>query len=280
MLRLVALFTLVCACGSHHATDPVTPKPSSVARLPEAPPLVTPGERMTYKLALQGIDLAQYEFAVGDVTPVAGKQTIVVQSHAKTVGLGALVKVDDYFSSWIDVTTGRPLRWTCDEFASNGSDKEKTDAKLAPRDGDTVPIEFHLNDQPPQPEPQKVSMVDVWDYNSFLVALRTWEGPPGTTFTAEVLRSRYLWHVEMKIGNKQQLHTELGDFPARRLDGHTYKLARDGSRFPDSDERDFTIWMSADDGRVPLQVTAKTDYGDIKMEITAYEPGNGKRLRE
>ena len=75
------------------------------------------------------------------------------------------------------------------------------------------------------------------------------------------------------------LHTELGDFPVVRLDGHTYKLGRDDQRYPGSDERDFSIWISADDGRVPLKVTAKTDYGDIEMNIVDYAPGSGKRLR-
>ena len=278
MRRSLLALLLASGCSSHAPTTH-TPLPGPSAKLPEGPPLVTPGEHMTYRLALQGIELASYELAVGDPADVGGKRAIVVQSHAKTVGLGAIVKVDDYFSSWIDVTTGRPLRWTCDEFASNGQDKERTEADLAQRANDVIPIQFHLNDEPPKPEPQKVSMPDVWDYNAFLIALRAWEGPPGSTMTAEVLRSRYLWHVEMKIGSKGMLHTELGDFPVVRLDGHTYKLGRDDQRYPGSDERDFSIWISADDGRVPLKVTAKTDYGDIEMNIVDYAPGSGKRLR-
>jgi len=274
--RRSLVLALLWACGSAHP-DVAKPTGPLVNKLPDGPPLVTPGEHMQYKLALGGVELAIYDFAIADAPGATGQ--IVVQSHAKTVGLGALVRVDDYFSSWIDAKTGRPVHWTCDEYATNGQDKEKTDADLAGRQGDTVPIAFHLNDDPPKPEPQHVSMPDVWDYNSFLIALRAWEGPPGSTVVAEVLRSRFLWHVEMKIGGKQQLHTAIGDFPALRLDGHTYKLARDGSRFPDSDERDFTVWISDDDGRVPLQVTARTDYGDIKMEIVDYQPGNGQRLR-
>ena len=275
MIRSLAVLALACACTpAHH--EVVKPTGPLVDKLPDGPPLVTPGEHMQYKLALGGVELALYDLAVADA-PAGGQ--IIVQAHAKTVGLGALVKVDDYFASSIDIKTGRPTRWTTDEYATNGHDKEKTDADLAGRQGDTVPIAFHLNDDPPKPEPQHVSFPDVWDYNSFLIALRAWEGPPGSKVVAEVLRSRFLWHVEMKIGAKAQLHTAIGDFPALRLDGHTYKLARNGSRFPDSDERDFTVWISDDDGRVPLQVTARTDYGDIKMEIVDYQPGNGQRLR-
>ena len=136
-----------------------------------------------------------------------------------------------------------------------------------------------MNDAAPAPEPQRVSMPETWDFNSFLVALRSWEGAPGTKVTVEVFRSRYLWHLEETIGAKEKLTTALGDLPALRFDGRVYKLDRNGVRVPDSDERRFSIWISDDDGRVPLQIVAKTDYGDMKMEITDYQPGSGQRLR-
>ena len=278
-MRSFVVAALLVGCGSSQVQHIPLPAPK-LARLPVGPPLVTPGEHMSYKLALQGIDLAVYEFAIGDVTQVNGKPAIPMQAHAKTVGIGALVKVDDYFWSWMDPQTGRPLHWVTDEYAVNGNDKEKTDADFSARSDDTVPVKFHLNDEPPAAEPQKVSQPDVWDYNSFLIALRSWEGPPGTTVVAEVFRSRFLWHVEMKIHGKDKLVTELGELPALRLDGHTYKLGRDGNRFPGADERDFSVWISDDDGRVPLKVTAKTDYGDIEMKITDYQPGTGQRLRK
>ena len=65
--------------------------------------------------------------------------------------------------------------------------------------------------------------------------------------------------------------------PALRLDGHTYKLDREGKRAEGSDERDFSVWISDDEGRVPLQVTAKTDYGDVKLAITDYQPGTARK---
>ncbi len=280
MLRSLCALLLVGACGPHTSADPVAPKAAAVAKFADGPPLVTPGEHMTYRLALQGVELAVYDLGVGEQTQVAGKPAILVQSHAKTVGLGALVKVDDYFSSYVDVATGRPLRWTCDEYSSDGKHKEKTDADLAGRTGDTVPITFHLDDDPPQPEPQKVSQPDVWDLNAFVVAIRSWEGPPGTAVTLEVLRSRYLWHVETKIHGKEKLVTELGELPALRFDADLYKLDRSDVRDKGSDQRHFSIWVSDDDGRVPLKIVARTDYGDIEMKIVDYQPGNGQRLRK
>ena len=39
------------------------------------------------------------------------------------------------------------------------------------------------------------------------------------------------------------------------------------------------MWISDDDGRVPLKVVAKTDYGDIEMQITDYSPGPARLAR-
>lgn len=280
MLRLAAVCLLV-ACGTAPATS-TTPQPAPVAadRFASSPPLVTPGEHMSYRLQLQGMQLATYDLAVGEITAIGGKKAIVVQSHAKATGLAQVVaKVDDYFTSWIDTETGRPLRWSTDEYATKGSDKERTDARFFERQGDVVPVDFHLNDAPPVPEPQTVSLPDVWDYNAFLVALRTWDAPVGSTLTAEVMRSRYMWHVEMKVVGKTKLVTALGEFPAVQLDGHTYKVDRKNVKVADSEPRDFSIWVSDDAGRVPLRILGHTDYGDIEMKIVDYSPGNGQRLR-
>jgi hypothetical protein len=197
-----------------------------------------------------------------------------VQGHAKAVGLVKMVaNIDDKFTSYIDTTTGRPLKFMTDEFATKSEDVEHSVAELDARAGDSVPVEFHLNDKPPVPEPQKVSLPDVWDYNAFLIALRSWEGPPGTKIVAEVFRSRYLWHVEMTIRDKSKLVTDLGEFPALRLDGHTYKVDKKGVKQADSDERDFSVWISDDAGRVPLKINTRTDYGDVAMSITDYQAG-------
>jgi hypothetical protein len=119
----------------------------------------------------------------------------------------------------------------------------------------------------------------VWDYNAFMLVLRSWEGPPGESRSFEVFRSRWLWHVDVTIHGKENLVTDLGDLPALRIDGRTHKLDRTGARDAGSPERSFSMWISDDDGRVPLEIKAVTDYGDLRMRIVDYQPGTGKRLR-
>ena len=279
-----ATWMVVTTLAGCAGAPPAARQPPSVplTRFPVGAPLVTPGERFSYRLQLGGVDLATYDVAVGsDFTEVAGKRAIVVQSHAKTIGLAAVVAhIDDSFASWLDVTTGRPLRWQVDEFAVKSTNKERTDVQLVERAGNVVPVEFHLNDSPPESEPQTVSLDDVWDLNALSIVLRSWEAPVGTSVDAEVFRSRYMWHLRMTMrGGRDTITTELGDLPAHRVDGHVSKVARNDVKVAGTQERDFSVWISDDDGRVPLKISAKTDYGDVVLMLSAYDPGTGTRLR-
>ena len=281
MRSLTVAVVAVIGCGSK-TSAPVThvPEPTPVPWA-KGKPLVTPGERMTYRLSLKGFELASYTLSVSEITALDGKQTVIVEGHAKSVGLANMVaKVDDRFTSWIDIETGRPLRFQTAEYESN-SDKnvEHAIVDFAKREGAMVPVSFQVNDASAAPEPQKTTQPDVWDYNAFLVALRAWEAPAGATISTEVFRSRFLWKIDIKVHGKERLTTQLGVLPALRFDGHAVKLARDGTKFPDTEERDFSIWISDEGDRVPLKNTAKTDYGYIEMVIVDYQPGSGQRIR-
>jgi uncharacterized protein DUF3108 len=263
-------------------TSPDMPdRPAAGGALRGGPPLATPGEHMQYALSLRGVDLATYELGVGDVADLDGKQAVVVQGHAKTTGLASFIAtIDDRFTSWVDITNGRPLRFQTDEYASgSNTDIEHAVIDLGARTGTAIRVHFHVNDAAVADETQQVSQPIVWDYNAFLLALRAWEGPPGSQLALEVFRSRYMWHVDVTIHGKDKLVTKLGELPALRIDGRTYKLTRKGVREAGSAERTFSMWISDDDGRVPLEIKATTDYGDLRMQIVDYQPGNGQRLR-
>lgn len=269
---------LLLSCGSHHV-DP-GPAVPSVGALPAGPPLATPGERMAYRLKVAGMDVATYDIAVGDVTPVGGHDAVVVQSHAKAKPLVAmLANIDEVYTSWIDVTTGRPVRWTSEERTADGTTREAADARFDQRSDAGVPIEMRVLDRPAVMASQKVSLPEVWDYNALVIALRAWEAKPGTTVETEVMRGAYLWHTRVTVRGKETVVTDLGDFPALRFDGTSYRLQRDGGRDASAQERAFSVWISNDDGRVPLKNIAESDHGQLEMTLVDYQPGNGNRLR-
>jgi hypothetical protein len=276
--RLV-LVLAIAACGSKQA-EPIAPSGGTTAKLPDGPPYVTPGERISYKLSLGGMNLATYEVGVGDVQEVDGRKAVIVQSRAKSQGLVSMVAyLDTTFTSWIDAGNGRPLRWTVEERNAEGQIIEGADAQLTKRKGDQLPVDVVVLGKQPAVEMQKVTMPEIWDYNALVIAFRAWEAKKGSSATVEVLRSMYLWHVTVIVRGEENVVTELGDFPAVRIDGLSYRLKRDGTRDTGAPERNFSLWISNDDGRVPLQSTAQTDYGDIKMTLVDYQPGNGNRLR-
>ncbi len=283
----IALALLGAACGGGTGgtgvTNPAPPRASddpTTAVFGGGPPRASLGERMGYRLSLRGIELAALQIAIGDVQELNGKQAIVVQSHVQSTGLANMVStVDDHFTTWLEVATGRSLRFQADEQATaNKADVEHVVVEIASRTGTTVPVTFAVNDASPTTDtPQTVSMPDLWDFNSFLIALRSWEPAVGATVAVEAMRSRWMWHLETKFVGAEQLETELGALPALKFETHSRKLGRDGQRTPNNADRDFTIYISDDADRVPLLVTAASDYGDVKLEIVDYQAGASRQ---
>ena len=285
-MRLFCVWLVVIlaagACGPKGATK-ATPKGEPLAALPIGPPLATPGEKMSYRLTLKGVELGTFFLAVGDVVDLGGSKAVIVQAQAKSGGLASLVAdIDDRFTSWIDIKTGRPRRFEVFEHADRKSkDIDHVVIDFTQRTGNTIPVQYAVNDETPMKVVnQPVTLKEVWDYNAFLLAVRSWEGEKGSTATLEVFRSRYVWRVTITRGGKGTLVTELGELPVLRFDAVTTKIDRNGQRWPGQADRKFTLWISDDDGRVPLKLDATSDFGSISMQIVAYEPGTGTRLRQ
>jgi hypothetical protein len=277
----LAVVLALAACG-HKGPGRGNPKGDPVASLPVGPPLATPGEKMSYRLTLKGVELGTYLIAVGDLVDLDGVKTVVVQAQAKSGGLAALVAdIDDRFTSWVDVKTGRPRRFEVLEHADRKSkDIDHVIIDFGQRTGNIIPVQYAVNDETPMKTVnQPVTMKEVWDYNAFLLAVRSWEGEKGSTATLEVFRSRYIWRVTITRGGKGTLVTELGELPVLRFDAVTTKIDRNGQRWAGQADRNFTLWISDDEGRVPLKLDATSDFGSISMQIVAYEPGTGPRLR-
>jgi Protein of unknown function (DUF3108) len=281
-LAALVLAAVVGGCGSNPAT-PVTPqnRPDDVT-LPVGPPLATPGERMSYRLTLKGVELGTFVVAVGDLTTLEdGSPTVVVHAQARSSGVARLVAdIDDHFTSWVDTRSGRPRRFEVYEHVSRRSpDRDHVVVDFAARDGNEIPVRYGVNDGPLSTLRQRVTLSEVWDYNAFLLAIRAWEAAPGTTATLEVFRSRYVWRIALTLGRRAAIVTELGQLPTLRFDARAFRLGRDGARQADPPERSFTLWISDDNDRVPLKLDATSDYGRISMDIVDYQPGTGQRLR-
>jgi hypothetical protein len=54
---------------------------------------------------------------------------------------------------------------------------------------------------------------------------------------------------------------------------------RNGSKDTSLEPRTFTVWISDDASRVPLQTVAHTDYGEVTLSIVEYQAGTSEPLR-
>ena len=253
--------------------------PASGDDFPARPPFVAPGERMSYRLTSHGVELATFGLAAGAIEDVAGRKAIAVQTGVEAGRMMALVMdVSNAFTSWIDVATGRPLLFHADEQTSKKDVREVVDVRYHAATDAGVPISVKRGTAPAIEEVQAPSRGGLHDLNSFLVLMRSWEGDVGTRGTVDVMRGRYAWRAQVTIGAYETVVTELGDMPCVRIDGVSRKLDRTGALDAKRSERHYSIWISDDADRVPVLMVAHSDYGEIRMELVAYQPGNQPRL--
>lgn len=290
---VVSLF-LVAACGGSKPSGPsTTPKAPDVAsdttgwkdqpietRPAPQPPFVTPGERMTFNASIHGLDIATFGIAVGDLGEAGGKATVVVQAGVQSSKmLSILKKIDDTFTTWIDVKTGRPVLFKGHELG--GMDDpviEDTDVDFSTAATGSVKVALTRADSGSVTEVQENTKEDLLDFQTFFLEMRSWDAPIGAQLTADVLRSRYMWRTQLTVGGYENIVTQLGSLPAVRYDGVSRRLSRKGEIDMSQGDRHYSIWVSDDADRVPLLMVAKTDYGDVKMEIIDYAAGQGQRL--
>jgi hypothetical protein len=267
--------------GNAGAGKPVDAVSAPGEAFPERAPFVGTGERMQYRLGMHGMDVASYTVVVGDITQMSGRDVVVIQAGVESSPLVSLVhKVSDNFTSWVDVKTSRPVLFRAAELRTPDSgDVETTDAEMGTVVDGSFAVKVSEADGDPKEERQSVAELPLFDFNGFLMVLRSWEPPKGTSASADVMRSSYIWRTTVTLAGYEDVVTDLGTLPAVRIDGVSHRLLRDGTDDPKSDERRYSIWISDDADRVPLQLVARTDYGDLRMDIVDYQSG-GVRLGE
>jgi hypothetical protein len=290
-LCVAALVAVACGGSKKSAsTTPTSPDVPSEATgwtdkpiemRPQAqPPFITPGERMTFNASIHGIDIATFGIGVGDLTDVAGKKVVPVQAGVQSSTVVSMLrKIDDTFTTWIDAKTGRPVLFKGHELG--GMDDpviEDTDVDFSTAATGSVKVSLVRADSGSTTEVQEKTTEDLLDFQTFFLSLRSWDAPVGSSMTADVLRSRYMWRTQLTVGGYENIVTQLGPLPAVRFDGVSRRLSREGEIDMSQGDRHYSIWVSDDADRVPLLLVAKTDYGDVKMEITDYVAGHGQRL--
>ncbi len=246
-------------------TPPSEPRPQA------RPPLLAVGESFHYQVSLHGVGLADLIIDVTGTTPVAQRQAAMVEARVDTRALASMVAaVHDRYRSWIDLGTGLPIQFEAREAASR--DDQVSEETLAEFASGRYPVRLVRGDNAGEQAEQVVQGAP-FDFVAFLIYLRGWEPHADAELTVDIMRSRYAWRVRVRHAGDGNLATALGELPVVRFDGEGVRLLRDGSVDPSSDRRRFSIWVSDDADRVPVALVARTDYGDVKLDLVRYQAG-------
>lgn len=274
MRCLIALAAGAIGCAGAEATPtPPTPpvRPAAAAAVDVG---LNPGETMAFEVRLAGIVAGEAQLAVGAIGDYEGHRAVVVKSRAATAGAAALIKhVVDEATTVIDMDSGRPL--ALETLVEQGDSKTTATATFTDRIAD---ITYRRSDErPPQPHSVRLDFgagaaqgLAVHDAHSAMAQLRGWRATPGASRTVFVVGGRRLWRIDVTYAGHDTIGSAIGNRRAIRYTGQSYRARRDFTPETARPSRTFTVWLSDDADRVPLKVTAKTELGDIVMDLTEY----------
>lgn len=266
-----ALAALVLAsCGG--AAGDLAALPPAMAAAPSAVVEdvagLVPGEAMRFEVHLAGVLAGEAQLAVGQPGEIDGRRALAVTSVIRSAGAFALIKeVKDEVTSFIDLERWRPIRTTSDVIFG----PKRYHAETAFTDHDAT-IEFAPAGQPPRTLRYAFGDAVVHDAHSAMALVRTWDAEPDARIGLWVIGGRRIWRTEVWLAGSESIGTRLGNQPALRLEGVSVRSRPDLTPEPGRAPRSFTVWLSDDADRVPLRFSARTELGEISIDLVAYEP--------
>lgn len=266
--RVLALLAGLAGCAGADAMTAHDPGQAAVAV--DAQPVlgVNPGETMAFEVHLAGMLAGEAQLAVGEIGTVDGKEVLLVKSRAATAGAAALVKkISDEATTVIDVATGKPI--SLDAVIVNGEKRMTATAKF---NGSSANVTYQrAHDPAPKNLVLNFGSVTVFDSHTAMAQLRGWKAQKGAQRTVFVIGGRRLWRVDVTHAGEETIGSALGNRKAVVYEGSGYRMKGNTMQVDTKKPgRTFRVWLSDDADRVPLKVVAKTELGDIVMELTDY----------
>lgn len=263
---LLAVVVAGCA-GAEAMPAPQAAVVAAAAAKPDLQLGLFPGESMMYEVQIGGVLVGEAQLAVGQIGVIDGRRALVVKSRAATAGAAALIRnIVDEATTVVDADTGRPIsvetnvvmgdKRTAASATFSGTSANVTYRRSAEAAPLTAKIDFGAN--------------ALHDAHSAMAQLRGWKAAHGTTRTVFVVGGRRLWRVDVTYAGEGTIGSTLGNRRTVMYDGIAYRARRDltvESRLP---ARTFRVWLTDDADRVPLQVMAKTELGDVVMTLAEY----------
>jgi len=236
-------------------------KPESV---PVYQPKILPfeaGEKAVYRASWNGM----FSVATAEIytvpTIVDGKKVFQVRVEAKTSRILDLIwKMRDTISSTFDAKALSPSRFTFSQ--RENSRVIDTDARL-----DHVTKRWAVNRQQVGKKPKiyEFDSKNMLDPISATYLARSIDYKVGDRLYFKIFGGRYQYLLELFVEKKEPVELESGKtVEAYRIIPRIQNITKNGyaSRFNEA-----TVWMSADERRLPIKMSSKIVFGTVQLDL-------------
>jgi hypothetical protein len=262
-LSVIVGIGILLGCIAAYAGQSGEPmiKPESV---PVYQPKIVPfeaGEKEVYRASWNGmISVATAEVRTVPAT-VDGKKVFQVRVEAKTSKVLDLIwKMRDTISSTFDAKGLSPLRYTFNQ--KENSRVINTDARLDP-----VTKRWAVNRQ------QVGKRAKIYEFESqntldpitAVYLARSVDFKVGDRLYFKIFGGRYQYLLELFVEKKEPVTLESGKtVEAFRVIPRIQNITKNGyaSRLNDA-----TIWLSADERRLPIKLSSKVVFGSVQLDL-------------
>ncbi len=229
-----------------------------------------PGEQLTFRLSLKGIEGGEAMIAFGNPGLAEGRRIMIVRSLWQTAGVVEMFRqVRDDVTSWIDMETGYPVYSRSD--LKFGKKESIVETRFADGKPGSFSLKYHRSGRRAVTLRQRLAKEEtVLDTHSTLAAIRGWRSQEGASAQFYVLAGRTLWVNKIRHRGVEKIKTEFGTVDAVRIEGTAQRLTRGMSVDKRKKMRDFTVWVTDDGRRLPVLAVGKTEYGDIRAELVTH----------
>ncbi len=227
------------------------PRPES-APPPFDPAAYRIGERLTYDVTFAHfVSAAHVELMVAGHGKYFDRDGVELRAHVETTGVinVALLAINNDYTTWIDATTGLPYR-SQQLVRQAGKTSQAEDSYNQPAGTEAIPSKYHSGEFP-----------GTFDLLSAIYRLRAMPLSEGSTYFITARSESQEYPTEVKVAGHSLVKTGVGSFSTIVV-----KLTT-----KNADLSNIRVYFSEDEWHVPVLITAKHSYGEIRAELAASE---------